>query len=161
MTFDPLVWRRMDLSTFMFKGEPKVEQVEDQVVIHLPTQFHNEIDIGSYPYPFWHSTRKWDSYQQTKEVLLLLEQGKLVGALRSAETDPQRPKVAKTWDGQWNWTDEHGPKPTAVLYDKLFLASNPYVAEVDQAYRAFKVDCGSILVWCATIRVMRVSRIRC
>ncbi len=137
--FDPLVWRRIYLATFMFKGEPKVEQVNNLIVIHLPTQFRNQFDIGAYPYPFWHSSKKWDSYQQTTELLLFLEQEKLKGGLRSAVVDQQRPKVKHVWDGKWVWTDARGQEPFVALYTRLFSPSNPHVAKVDTAYRALEV----------------------
>ncbi|MBN3938409.1 MAG: hypothetical protein V7L21_15920 [Nostoc sp.] len=139
--FDPLVWRRIYLATFMFKGEPKVEQVNNLIVIHLPIQFRNQLDIGAYPYPFWHSSKKWNSYQQSTELLLFLEQKKLKGALRSAVVDSQRPVVNHVWDGKWVWNDAHGKKqPYVTLYTRLFSPSNPHVAEVDAAYRAFEVN---------------------
>ncbi|MEH2467125.1 hypothetical protein [Nostoc sp.] len=106
--FDPFVWRRIYLATFMFKGEPQIEQVNNLTVIHLSTQFRNQFDIGAYPYPFWHSSKKWNSYQQSTELLLFIEQGKLKGALRSAVVDTQRPKVNHAWDGKWVWTDAQG-----------------------------------------------------
>ena len=89
-SFDPLVWRRMYLSTFMFPGEPKVEQQGKLTVIHLPVQFRNQLNVGAFPYPFWHSQKKWLAYQQAKEVLLIMEDGKIQGALRSAEKDTSR-----------------------------------------------------------------------
>lgn len=139
--FDPLVWRRIYLATFMFKGEPKVEQVNNLIVIHLPIQFRNQLDIGAYPYPFWHSSKKWNSYQQSTELLLFLEQKKLKGALRSAVVDSQRPVVNHVWDGNWVWNDAHGKKqPYVTLYTRLFSPSNPHVAKVDAAYRAFEVN---------------------
>ncbi|MBN3950003.1 MAG: hypothetical protein HWQ38_27445 [Nostoc sp. NMS7] len=136
--FDPFVWRRIYLATFMFKGEPQIEQVNNLIVIHLPIQFRNHFDIGAYPYPFWYSSKKWDSYQQSTELLVFLEQGKLKGALRSAVVDPQRPKVNYAWDGKWIWTDAHGKQPYVTLYTRLFSPSNPHVAKVDAAYRAFE-----------------------
>ncbi|BAY22922.1 hypothetical protein NIES2100_26860 [Calothrix sp. NIES-2100] len=137
--FDPLVWRHTYLSTFMFKGEPLVEQVNNLTVIHLPTQFRNQLDIGDFPYPFWHSSKKWDSYQQTTELLFFLEQKKLKGALRSAVVDPKRPKVDHAWDGKWVWTDASGKQqPYVTLYTRLFSSSNPHIAKVDAAYRAFE-----------------------
>jgi hypothetical protein len=33
-SFDPLVWRQMYLSTFMFSGEPKVEERNNLTIIH-------------------------------------------------------------------------------------------------------------------------------
>jgi len=137
--FDPLVWRRIYLSTFAFKGEPKVQQVNNLVVIHLPTQFRNQLDIGDFPYPFWHSSKKWDSYQQTTELLFFLENKKLKGSLRSAVVDPKRPKVNHAWDGKWLWTDARGKQqPYVTLYTRLFSSANPHVAKLDAAYRALE-----------------------
>jgi hypothetical protein len=81
-TFNPLVLRRLYLSTYMYTGKPKIEQVDKLTVIHLPVQFRNQLDSGSFPYPFWHSEKKWDSYQKTTEVLLMMESGKIQGGLR-------------------------------------------------------------------------------
>ncbi|BAY96245.1 hypothetical protein NIES37_01740 [Tolypothrix tenuis PCC 7101] len=137
--FDPLVWRRTYLSTFMFRGEPLVEQVNNLIVIHVPTQFRNQLDIGDFPYPFWHSSKKWSSYQKTTELLFFLQDKQLKGALRSAVVDPERPTVDHAWDGKWIWTDTNGKQqPHVTLYTRLFSTSNPYVVKVDAAYRAFE-----------------------
>lgn len=136
--FDPLVWRRTYLSTFAFKGEPKIEKVNNLIVIHLPTQFRNELDIGDFPYPFWHSSKKWDSYQQTTELLFVLENQKLTGALRSAVVDATRPKVNNVWDGKWFWTDARGKlQPYVTLYTRLFSSSNPHVTKMVQLKKRF------------------------
>lgn len=140
-SFDPLVWRRTYLSTFMFSGEPKVEQKDDLTVVRLPVQFRNKLDVGAFPYPFWHSHRKWTSYQQAKEILLVMKDGELKGALRSADKDPQRPLVEHEWDGQWSWENASGQQePQVVLYKYLFSNSNPHVKALDATYRAFEVE---------------------
>lgn len=140
-SFDPLVWRRTYLSTFMFSGEPRVEQKDDLTIVHLPVQFRNKLDAGAFPYPFWHSHRKWSSYQQAKEVMLIMKDGEVRGALRSAEKDPQRPLIEREWDGQWSWQNVSGKQePQVVLYKYLFSANNPHVKKLDETYRAFEVE---------------------
>jgi hypothetical protein len=62
-------------------------------VLHLPCQFRNELDPGAYPCPFWHSQKKWESYERAVELLLVIENGKIIGAYRSAEQDPVRSHV--------------------------------------------------------------------
>jgi hypothetical protein len=137
--FDPLVWRRMYLSTYMFSGEPRIEQKDDLTVIHLPSQFRDGLDAGSFPYPFWHSQKKWSSYKQSTEVLLMIKNGKIAGALRSSEKDPQRQVLKRKWDGLWNWKDKEGKQqPEVSLYKYLFAASNPHVEKLDATYRAFE-----------------------
>lgn len=138
--FNPLVWRRMYLSTYAFPGEYRIEKVDDLTVIHLEHQFRNGLDIGAYPYPFWHSKDKWDSYQLSSEVLLFIRQGKLIGALRSAEKDAAKPSFPHAWDGQWHWTGEEGAEPYAALYTYLFKPENPHVTRLDDAYRALEEE---------------------
>jgi hypothetical protein len=138
--FDPLVWRRTYLSTFMFSGEPKVEQQDGLTIIHLPIQFRNKLDIGAFPYPFWHSSKKWTSYQQATELLMVMKEGKIKGAMRSAEKDPQRPFVKHKWNGYWAWQVVKGEQePRVTLYQNLFSKENPHVKNLDVAYRNFEV----------------------
>jgi hypothetical protein len=138
--FNPLVWRRMYLSTLMFSGEVRVERAGTRVVIHLPNRFRNALDAGAYPYPFWHSKDKWDSYQRSTELLVFLEGGKLIGALRSAEKASDRALVDHQWDGRWRWTDDKGDEPYVSLYSYLFSKDNPHTAKVEAAYRALESE---------------------
>jgi hypothetical protein len=139
-TFNPLVLRRVYLSTYMFSGESKIERKGDITVIHLPARFRNQLDSGSFPYPFWHSEKKWDSYQKTTEILLMMENGKIKGGLRSAEKDKSRQVSIREWDGQWSWKSNNGQQdPKVSLYKSLFSQTNPHVKELDKSYRAFEV----------------------
>ncbi len=142
--FNALVWRRMYLSLFMFTGEVKIESSGDFTVIHLPFFFRNRLDPGSYPYPFWHSKNKWDSWQLAPELILIMENGKLTGALRSAarpdEAERRKAYVERTWSGQWRWQEGGQPMPFVSLYTFLFSASNPHVSKLDAAYRALESE---------------------
>jgi hypothetical protein len=136
--FNPLVWRRMYLSTFMFNGESRIEKAGALTVLHLPDAFRNALDSGAYPYPFWHSKAKWDSYQHSTELLIFIQGGRVVGSLRSSNTDPSRPTVTHEWDGLWKWTDSRGAEPYVSLYSYLLSPSNPHTARLETAYRAFE-----------------------
>lgn len=139
--FNPLVWRRMYLSTFMFPGEYTVEKTADMTILHVPNQFRNELDVGEYPYPFWHAPEKWTSYQQATELLLFIKDGKILGALRSETKDTTRPMIDHTWDGKWEWTDPGGEiEPYVTLYTYLFSPGNPHVGKLDTAYRALEEE---------------------
>ncbi|NET57084.1 MAG: hypothetical protein F6K47_13235 [Symploca sp. SIO2E6] len=139
--FNPLVWRRTYLSTFMINDEPKVEEQEGFTIIHLPVVFRKELDMGAFPYPFWHSPKKWDAYQQATEVMLVMKEGTIKGALRSYQMDQERPLVEREWDGQWMWTEEDGQQePRVTLYTNIFSEGNPHVKTLDAAYRAFEVE---------------------
>jgi len=139
--FNPLVWRRTYLSTFMINDEPKVEEQEGFTIIHLPVMFRKKLDMGAFPYPFWHSPKKWDAYQQATEVLLVMKEGKIKGALRSYQKDQERSLVEREWDGQWMWEEKDGKQePRVTLYSNLFSKGNPHVKTLDAAYRAFEVE---------------------
>lgn len=139
--FNPLAWRRMYLSTFMFPGEYSVEKSEDLTILRLGHQFRNELDIGDYPYPFWHAQEKWTSYQKSTELLFFIKNGKILGALRSETQDPMRPSVDHTWDGNWQWMNPGGEiEPYVTLYSFLFSPNNPHVSKLDDAYRALEEE---------------------
>jgi hypothetical protein len=139
--FNTLVWRGMYLSLFMFTGEFQIERMAEYTIVHMPCRFRNELDPGAYPYPFWHSQKKWESYQRAIEVRLVIENGKIVGGYRSAEQDPVRSHISREWDGRWRWTDAGGNEmPYVALYQWLFSPSNPHVAGLDAAYRAFEAE---------------------
>jgi mono/diheme cytochrome c family protein len=137
--FNPLVWRRMYLSLFMFPGDFRVERVEAYTLLRMPCRFRNALDPGEYPYPFWHAPRKWESWERCVELIFVLEGGKVIAILRSAAQDPVRPHVARVWDGRWRWTDAHAKEqPRVSLYRWLFSAQNPHVARLEAAYRALE-----------------------
>jgi hypothetical protein len=139
--FNPFVWRRLYLSLFMFPGAYSIERVDTLTVLHLPCRFRNELDAGAYPYPFWHSQKKWNNYQYATEVLLVIENGKVIAGYRSREENPNRASVARQWDGQWQWTDKQGREmPYAALYRYLFSDTNPHVSRLDAAYRALEAE---------------------
>jgi hypothetical protein len=137
--FNPFVWRRMYLSLFMFPGPYRIERAAPYIVLHLPYQFRNQLDPGAYPYPFWHSKKKWDSYQLATELILVFEQGKIIAAYRSERQDRTRSYVAHQWDGRWRWIDKNGEEmPYVALYRYLFSSSNPHISRLDAAYRALE-----------------------
>jgi hypothetical protein len=135
--FNVFVWRKMYLSLIMFTGEVTVEQTADGLtVVHLPAQFRNELEVGSYPYPFWHSQKKWDSYQTARELILVIQDGKWLGAMRAADQDPTRATVKHTWSGQWRWEQAGAEMPYVSLYRYLLSPRNPEADRLDTAYRA-------------------------
>lgn len=135
--FNVYVWRRMYLSLLMFPGSINVEQTADGLTVaHVAMNFRNGLEVGSYPYPFWHSKKKWDSYQQAGEILLIVQNGKWIGAMRSANLDTTRPEVAHTWSGQWRWEKGAEQMPYVSLYKYLLSPQNPHADRLDGAYRA-------------------------
>jgi hypothetical protein len=139
--FNPLVWRRIYLSLFMFPGQYRIERADSYLLLRLPYQFRNGLDPGAYPYPFWHSKQKWDSYQLATELILVFQNGKILAGYRSESQDPGRPYLPRVWDGQWHWIDRNGQEqPYVALYTYLFSPANPHEERLDAAYRALEAE---------------------
>jgi hypothetical protein len=136
--FNPRIYRRLYLSTFMFPGGYSVEQAGTTTVVRVAAAFRNQLDPGSFPYPFWHSADKWSSYETARELLFFVRGGKLVGALRSADRDPTRPHRDMKWDGRWTWEDSSGVQPRVTLFSFAFSPGNPHVAALETAYRTME-----------------------
>ena len=138
--FNARVWRRMYLSTFMFGTNYSVEQVGDSTVLHIPVAFRGAMSTGAYPYPFWHSAKKWDAYNYATTIHFVIENGVVMGALRGSEVDTTRPKVAHSWDGLWRWQQNGVQMPYVSIYDYLFSKGNPHTDQLNDAYRALEFE---------------------
>jgi hypothetical protein len=136
--FNARVWRRLYLSTFMFGQDFTIEQIADYTVLHVPVTFRSAMPIGAYPYPFWHSNSKWDSYSYSTTIHFIIQGEEVVGALRSSEQDTTRPKTPHVWDGLWRWQQGGVRMPYVSLYDYLLSKGNPFTARLDDTYRALE-----------------------
>jgi len=96
------------------------------------------MSTGAYPYPFWHSEKKWDAYNYATTIHFVIQNGAIPGALRATEQDKTRPRVAHTWDGLWRWQQAGVPMPYVSLYDYLLSKDNPYGTQLNEAYRALE-----------------------
>jgi hypothetical protein len=137
--FSPLVWAKVYLSTFTFPGAYEVRREGSFTVVEVEARFRDGLDSGDYPYPFWHSEKKWQAYATTRAVLLIFERDQLVAAYRKAAPDPApTTTTARKWDGRWRWTDAHGEQPRVTLFTYLLSPDNPSLAKLDRAYRALE-----------------------
>ena len=136
--FNARVWRRMYLSTFMFGSDFTTEQVADYTVLHVPVTFRHAMPIGAFPYPFWHSASKWDSYSYATTLHFIIQNGTVIGALRSSDQDKTRPTTAHAWDGQWQWEQDGVQMPYVSIYDYLLSKGNPYAGKLNDTYRALE-----------------------
>jgi hypothetical protein len=136
--FNARVWRRMYLSTFMFDRDYTIEQTGDTTVLHMPVAFRGAMSIGAYPYPFWHSEKKWDAYNYATTIHFIIQGGVMVGALRGKELDRARPRVAHAWDGLWQWKQGGVQMPYVSIYEYLLSKDNPHAAALNDAYRALE-----------------------
>jgi hypothetical protein len=129
--FNARVWRRLYAATFMFDACFSVEQVDAQTILHVPVQFRGAMPTGAYPYPFWHSQKKWDAYSYATTIHFVIENGRVIGALRGASQDTTRQKTPHAWDGQWG-------TPRVSLYAYLLSETNPFATRLDDSYRALE-----------------------
>lgn len=129
--FNARVWRRLYASTFMFSRDFTTERVGAQTILHVPVTFRGALPAGEYPYPFWHSAKKWDAYSYATTMHLVIEGGRVLGGLRGAAQDPARPKTSHTWDGAWG-------TPRTALFAYALSAGNPHALALDLAYRALE-----------------------
>ncbi len=145
--FAPDVLTGMYLPLFMFNGDYKVQwhEAEGMYQIRLRTAFRNGLAPGQFPYPFWHEAEKWSMYENANEVILWWDSR--AGRVKAAQftvhgANPPIRTVAKVkppaFDGQWRWTDERGrTQPAVSAFVGLLRRDNPYLSQVDVAYRNF------------------------
>lgn len=144
--FGPDVFTGLYLPLFMFNGKYSVEYVERERLyrIRLQTAFRNRLTPGQFPYPFWHDTEKWSMYQTANEILLWWDPKKeRVTVAQFTPFGSTPPLVAveqiaapRPFSGDWMWVDTQGrTQPKVTVFDGLFKAENPYINQLDAAYK--------------------------
>jgi hypothetical protein len=145
--FAPDVLTGMYLPLFMFNGDYVVryDEREGLYQIRLRTAFRNRLPPGQFPYPFWHEAQKWDMYEHANEIILWWDAKTAHVKAAQFTVHGANPPVRETahvkppvFDGHWRWVDERGrTQPAVSAFDGLLRADNPYLAQVDSAYRDF------------------------
>ena len=147
--FAPDVLTGMYIPLFMFNGKHTIafDEREKLFVVRLETAFRNRLQPGQFPYPFWHSDAKWNTYQASNNLLLWIDPKSVT--IRFAQftdtgvTPPINVSTAlpREFDGKWMWTDTAGRvQPQVTLFDGLFSADNPYLHKLDGAYRKLAIS---------------------
>jgi hypothetical protein len=142
--FAPDVLTGMYIPLFMFNGRHTVEldAKEKLYVVRLETAFRNRLQPGQFPYPFWHSDHKWNTYQGANNLLLWIDPKSVTIRFAQFTDRGATPPINVSaplkheFDGKWMWTDAAGQaQPQVTLFDGLFSADNPYLHRLDGAYR--------------------------
>jgi mono/diheme cytochrome c family protein len=143
--FAPEAWTGLYAPLFMFDGTWRLDYDEGERLYraHLGALFRNALDPGQYPYPFWHDARKWNAYQSANTVILWIapQSGTIVVGqfTNNGHRDSSLKSTAVVrppFDGQWMWTDATGAsQPAPALFRGLFSEENPYLRELEPAYR--------------------------
>jgi hypothetical protein len=144
--FGAEMWSGLYLSLWMFTGQWQVtyDEAEQQDVVYLQAKFRNRLDPGQYPYPFWHSTAKWNDWQAATALKIHLDPNgeRIVAFLRSRHDEPvvgNYPDIApREFDGQWRWRGPDGViEPRVTLFDGLYACDNPHLAALERSYQEF------------------------
>jgi hypothetical protein len=143
--FAPEAWIGLYAPMFMFDGAWRLDYDEGEQLYRarLGALFRNALDPGQYAYPFWHDPRKWNDYQAANTVILWLAPHSgaiVVGQFVNDGSDVPGLKSASVtrppFEGQWMWTDGRGAsQPAPTLFRGLFSEDNPYLEELEPAYR--------------------------
>jgi hypothetical protein len=145
----PGIFQFLYLSLFSFTGNWSVVLDErDHVgVIQVEAYFRNAMPPGEFPYPFWHSAAKWNSYETTNRLNFYLNHdGEVFVVTRSqagseANRGPYAHVTPPAFDGKWQWLDASGQiQPHVSLFANRYSAANPYLARLDDTYRDFAME---------------------
>lgn len=143
--FAPEVWVGLYAPLFMFDGTWRLSYDEGEGLyqVRLGALFRNALDPGQYPYPFWHSAKKWDDYQDANTLVLWIapQSGKIVVGQFTHDGQQHAKLISKpvrppSFEGQWMWTDTFGDsQPAPTLFQGLFSNDNPHLRKLEPAYR--------------------------
>ena len=151
--FGKSAWTSLYLPLFVFTGNSMTEVDEEAGLMRLRVEarFRNLLEPGQYPYPFWHAEGKWTAYQKANELVFTIDLrgARVIGVQRSpfgtenpdldAEMSLARVEPPRDFNkDEWMWADDEGNlQPKVTVFDGMFDAANPHVAEVDSSYTAF------------------------
>jgi hypothetical protein len=143
--FAPEVWTGLYAPMFMFDGTWRLDYDEGERLyrVSLGALFRNALEPGQYPYPFWHSAKKWNDYQKANTLVLWIapRSGSIVVGQFTSDGQEHpglksEPVARPPFDGQWMWTDAKGEtQPAPALFHGLFSDDNPYLKELEPRYR--------------------------
>ncbi len=143
--FAPEVWTGLYAPLFMFDGSWSLVYDEGERLYRaqLGVLFRNALEPGQYPYPFWHSAKKWNDYQSANTLILWIapQSGTIVVGqfTNDGQNHPglkSKPVARPPFDGQWMWTDAEGVvQPAPALFQGLFSNNNPYLKELEPRYQ--------------------------
>jgi len=148
--FAPDVLAGMYVPLFMFDGSYKLvyNEREKLWLATLGVGFRNRLQPGQFPYPFWHESDKWNTYENAKSMLLWIDPQTSHVRFAQFSVRGDRPELpgdlkAATphFDGKWLWTDSNGrAQPAVTLFDGLFRNDNPYKQKLSDTYRDFAIS---------------------
>lgn len=142
------IFQTLYLPLFSFSGRWSLD--EDRwthtPIIRVEVSFRNALPPGDYPYPFWHSGGKWMAYETANELRFYLDEQGLVflvtrdAAGSDAWREPYKLVTPPAFNGPWLWRDADGvAQPHVSLFSARYDSVNPFLHDLDAAYRDFAV----------------------
>jgi hypothetical protein len=144
--FNSQVFQTLYLPLFTFTGRWSLDEDKRShtPIIRVEAYFRNALPSGDFPYPFWHSSDKWKAYETANELRFYIDaKGQAFLVTRDAAGNeegrgPFAPVTPPAFDGNWQWRDANGNlQPHASLFTARYSQSNPYLPQLDKAYRSF------------------------
>lgn len=144
--FNSRVFQDLYMPLFVFTGHWSLDEdaTSHTKVIRLEAYFRNALPSGDFPYPFWHSSDKWNAYETANELRFYIDpDGEAFIVTRDAAGAGQYPGAhthvsPPAFDGAWQWRDATGNlQPHASLFTARYSQSNPGLPALDRTYRAF------------------------
>lgn len=139
-------FQTMYLPLFAFTGRWSLDEDKRShtTIVRLEAYFRNALPAGDFPYPFWHAADKWAAYEAANEIRLYLNgAGRAFIITRGAAGSNDRRGAydhvqTPAFSGKWQWQDAAGTlQPSASLFATRYQPANPYLPDLDEAYRAF------------------------
>jgi hypothetical protein len=142
---------QMYLSLFMFNGKHQIVRSKkngELYELRFETAFRNRLPPGHFPYPFWHSTEKWDMYEKATELVFYWDASiRRTRAIQFTSLGGL-PKIQEsssvkhpTHDGKWMWTDEAGQvQPVVTLFSGHLRRGNPFARDLETSYKTMALQ---------------------
>jgi hypothetical protein len=144
--FNSQVFQTLYLPLFTFTGRWSLDEDKRShtPIVRVEAYFRNALPSGNFPYPFWHSGDKWRAYETANELRFYFNpKGRAFVITRDAAGSEESrgayaPATTPAFNGSWQWQDADGNlQPHASLFTSRYSQANPYLPELDKAYRSF------------------------
>ncbi len=135
------------MTLYMYTGKFSVADAPDGLkTVVVEAYFRNAMPPGRYPYPFWHSDKKWDAYEKANVLRFRMTPDGRVRFAYRADTGsndnrgPYKHVERPPFYGEWMWPSDNGSaQPVVTLFSEFYSKDNPNLAALDQAYRKMAI----------------------
>jgi hypothetical protein len=135
------------MTLYMYTGKYSVADAPDGLkTVVVEAYFRNAMPPGRYPYPFWHSEKKWDAYEKANQLRFrMTTDGRVRFAYRAdvgsnENRGPYKHVERPPFYGEWMWPSDNGSaQPVVTLFSEFYSKDNPHLGALDAAYRKMAI----------------------